>query len=187
MIVHFDADLRPNHVVHHASLAYHDMLRVQADRSFVHLAEDVPLHEIAIERAADGGFRAFHAPADGERRELAQAPLAEDEPLPPAADVKAVRAGLLQQADHWFGRQAELRFPLAAIHAAKARASYADIRAEAAERGIGPDQLLADIETRATESHAALLTLDAERRALKRSIADAPDRAALDALRARLT
>ena len=187
MIVHFDADLRPNHVVHHASLAYHDMLRAQADPSFVHLAEDVPLHEIEIERAADGGFRAFHAPEDGERRELAQAPLAEDEPLPPLADIEMVRTALLQQADHWFGRQAELRFPLAAIHAAKVRAPTEAHAAEAEDRGVSAVELHALIIDRAAEADAAILALDAERRALKRAIAEAPDRAALDTLRARLT
>ena len=192
MIVHYDAELRPQHVVTYASQDYVAMLHGQRDAAFVHLAEDLPVEQIAIERHQETSeIQAFHVPEGGIRREIAQVPF-EPDPDRPAVigrDLEAARASLATQVDAFYGRQAQLRYPLAAIHAVKAQVAVSAptlLVPEAAERGAKPEDLVAAVHSKADAQAGEILALDAERRAIKREIAAADSLDALDAIAARI-
>lgn len=111
-----------------------------------------------------------------------------------ALDFTAERDTLSRMVDAWFARQVALRWPLVALHAAKARLAHqviaggdahAAIAIEAAARQLEPRVLAEQILRRAGEADDAVLTLEEQRFATKREIAAANTGQQLAAIGAR--
>lgn len=109
-------------------------------------------------------------------------------------DFTAERDATGRMVDAWFARQVALRWPLATLHAVKARLAQqvvaggdlnAAIGSEAAARQVKPLALCAEILTRAAEADDAAMALEDQRMAVKRAIAAATTGQQLAAIRSR--